>query len=95
MPDFSYYLSGEKGLFFGWKVGMKIALGKYNKQSVVTGNPIKLSCFPTACITGVIFFTFFRRAKASSAGWQRETPTMGKAQKVSGTPCSLCAVDLR
>ena len=59
VSDFSCYLcSMREGSYFGWKVGMKIALGKYNKQSEVTGYPLELSCFPTACITGVIFLRF-------------------------------------
>ena len=59
VSDFSCYLcSMREGSYFGWKVGMKIALGKCNKQSVVTGSPLELSCFPTACITGVIFSRF-------------------------------------
>ena len=88
---------------------MKIALGTYNKQSEVTGGPLKLACFPTACITGIISLRFSGEPKPHKVGLEHETPMMGKAQKkycllthhcclpplcVSDTPCSLCAVGL-
>ena len=106
----TWVCSMREGSYFGWKVGMKIALGKCNKQSVVTGSPLELSCFPTACITGVIFSRFSgeqKQAQGRLGAWDTHD---GEGTEnhclsthywclstlcVSGTPCSLCAVDLR
>ena len=109
VPNFSCHLSaGTRKSSFGWKAEMKIALGKYNKQSEVTGCPLKLP--PTACITELFFCIFQVSKSLHNPGLEHETPMMGKAQKnyclsthhcclppmrMSDTPCSLHAVGPR